>query len=235
MGSESSEEPNLLVVFGSQSTVVKPLIDEYANHSRVVRIYNRSKPTKLLNCVDTNLISELPNILESIDIEGPKRIAVVGVATMSQQKLFTSLKFDEIDQMIETNVRSYAQILSEVVPVMMKNRYGRLVYLSSLRAKYPAKGTSIYGASKVFCESLFGSVGREYGRLNITSVSIRMGFFGGRMVNDLPQKLVDDQLRKVALRRQGSPTELLEAIKFAFANPYLNGGTIELDGGYSCD
>lgn len=233
--SETPEEPNLLVVFGSESSVVRPLIEEYARHAHVVRVFNRTEPSKLPNCVDTNDISALSGILATTDVKGPKRIAVVGVATISQQKLFTLLKNEEIDQMIETNVRSYVRILNEVVPAMVKERYGRLVYLSSLRARYPAKGTSIYAASKVFCESLFGSVGREYGRLNVTSVSIRMGFFGGRMVDDLPPKLVEDQLKKVALRRQGSSNELLEAIKFAFANPYLNGGVIELDGGYYCD
>jgi 3-oxoacyl-[acyl-carrier protein] reductase len=233
--SENLEEPNLLVVFGSESAVVRPLIEEYARHGKVVRVYNKTKPTKKLNCLDTSRISDLSGILESTEVEGPKRIALLGVATVSQQKLFTLLKNEEIDRMIDTNVRSYTQILNAVVPVMLKNRYGRLVYLSSLRAKYPAKGTSIYAASKVFCESLFGSVGREYGRLNITSVSIRMGFFGGRMVDELPADLVDNQLKKVALRRQGSPNELLDAVKFAFTNPYLNGGAIELDGGYSCD
>lgn len=235
MHSKNSDEPNLLVVFGSESTVIKPLIEEYARRTFVVRVFNKSEPSKMLNCVDTNRVSELPKILESAAIDGPKRIALVGVATVSQQKLFTSMNNEEIDQMIETNVRSYTQLLKEVVPIMIKNRYGRLVYLSSLRAKYPAKGTSLYAASKVFCESLFASVGREYGRLDITSVSIRMGFFGGRMVTDLPKHLVDEQLKKVALRRQGAPSELLEAIKFAFVNPYLNGGVIELDGGYSCD
>ena len=230
-----SLEPNLLVVFGSESPVIKPLIEEFAKKRNVIRIYNRSKPEPKQNCIDLKLLDQLAEVIQSLELGEGKRIAFVGVATLSQQKLFTQLKNDEVDLMIDTNIRKYISVLSELLPIMIREKYGRLVYLSSFRTKFPARGASIYTASKLFCESLFSSIGQEYGRLNITSTSIRMGFFSGRMIDDLPSDLIEGQLKKVSLRRHGTGLELMQTINLAFANPYLNGGLIDLNGGYSSE
>lgn len=227
--------PNVLVVFGSESPAIRPLIDAFSASNIVIRIYNRKKPEPKVNCVDLRGFERIRQTIEEVEVVGQKRVAFLGVATLSQQKLFSQLSKVDVDQMIETNVRNYIDLLGELVPLMIRERYGRLVYLSSFRTKFPARGTSIYTASKSFCESLFSSIGQEYGRLNITSTSIRMGFFGGRMMEELPTDLVQEQLKKVSLRRAGTPTELVQVIKMAFGTPYLNGGIIDLDGGYASE
>jgi 3-oxoacyl-[acyl-carrier protein] reductase len=62
-----------------------------------------------------------------------------------------------------------------------------------------------------------------------------MGFFEGKMFDNLPAGLIERYLKQVSLRRKGRAAELSNAIWFAIENEYSNGGVIELDGGISYD
>ena len=84
-------------------------------------------------------------------------------------------------------------------------------------------------------ETFFKGIGREYGRLNITSHIIRMGAFDGKMLHDLGDNYIKSVKKKISLGREGTPDELSNAIKFCEENPYTNNGIIEINGGLNID
>lgn len=227
--------PNLLVVYGSESLGVRPYIQEFAQQNPVIRMFNHRKPEPMANCVDINSFADLGNAIKQVQSADQPRIVMIGVASKSQNELFSQMTIESRTTLLQTNLLSYVELISLLLPQMMNSRFGRFVYLSSIRSTRVVRGASLYGASKAFCENLFSAIGREYGRLNITSCSIRMGFFEGRMSSDLSQEFLEHQKSRIALRRLGTAQELGAAIKFAVANPYTNGGIIELDGGLSND
>jgi len=231
----SREKPNYFIIYGSESEIIRDFIDSIAHECTIIRIYNKQEPTPRANCIDVQDLDDLTKVLSNLDSAGEPRIAFIGVASRSQSSLFVSESLESMHSIIEVNISSYVELLHVLLPKMIKYKYGRLVYLSSFRAEHRGKGSSVYSASKSFCESLFSSIGKEMGSLNIMSVSLRMGFFEGKMFDNLPAGLIERYLKQVSLRRKGRAAELSNAIWFAIENEYSNGGVIELDGGISYD
>ena len=231
----SSNEPNYFIIYGSESEVVRDFIDSIDDESTIVRIYNHRKPVPRKNCIDIQNLHSLNEILSNLDSSKEPKIVFIGVASLSQSSLFVSESLESLKEIVDINVSSYVELLHVLLPKMIKYKYGRLVYLSSFRAVHRGRGSSVYSASKSFCESLFGSIGKELGSVNVLSASLRMGFFEGKMFDSLPRGLIDRYLKQVSLRRKGRANEMSSAIWFAIENEYTNGGVIELDGGISYD
>jgi NAD(P)-dependent dehydrogenase (short-subunit alcohol dehydrogenase family) len=231
----ASEKPTHFVIFGSESDALIDFINSIEKICKIIRIYNHQVPTPRENCIDISDLTLLESILKNLDSSSEVRLAFVGVASRSQASLFVRESLENLLGIVDTNVNSYIRLLHVLLPQMIKNNYGRLVYLSSFRSEHIGRGSSVYSASKSFCENLFSSIGKELGSFNIVSTSIRMGFFEGRMFDSLPKEMIARCLQQVSLRRKGRSSELSNAIWFALGNEYTNGGVIELDGGISYD
>lgn len=225
--------PGAFVVVGSESDVIKDYLTQISEERPIIRLYHRVAPSPHPNCVD---ISDVSQLKDAIHAAGQRfsRIGMLCAAAVSQQKLFTELGQEEISEIIQNNIQVHLGAMKQVLPFMIRSRFGRVVYLSSIRSEHFAMGTSVYGASKGFMERAVSNIGREYGRLNITSVSLRLGFVdGGFFRNSMSEADRAKALRQVPLRRVCSKQELASALDLCFTNAYLNGAVIPLDGGFS--
>lgn len=222
--------PNVLVVLGSESGVIRPIVSDLAREIPVVRVYSRTVPSESDRCVDIQSVDEIPSAVNRLVPTSP-RIGLVGAAFKRQNGLFLSINRRELHDMIDTNIKLYVDAVSVLLPIMIREKFGRFVYLSSFRAENPVKGTTVYSASKAFGETFFSAIGKEYGRFGISSVSIRMGYFEGGMFDDYDEDMKKNARLSVSMNRLGSHDDLSMAIRTCLAQPYLNSGVIELNGG----
>jgi len=223
----------VLVVFGSGTRLLGPLIEEYQKHDSVIRIYRTSSPAPQSSCIDLDDTSDLDSALTSLEREsGLLNIDFVGAASEYQNSLFSRLDRRTSGLILNTGVLEYVHVAHVLLRFMVKSRYGRLVFLSSFRTLHRGVGMSLYAASKSFNETFFTSLGTEYGRLGITSCAIRMGYFDGRMLDNLRDgaREVPPSLKTASI---GTADDLCSTIKFAFSNKMVNGGVVELFGGLS--
>lgn len=228
----STFEPNVIVVLGSESGVIKPVVTSLATKCHIVRIYNHTVPEANDNCTDLMGISSLNECLDQLKISpDDQRIGFIGAAFKRQNSLFINESPADLQDMLGTNISLYVECLTILLPRMVRSKYGRLVYLSSFRSVNPVRGASIYSASKAFGETLFAGIGKEYGRFNISSVSIRMGYFESGMMEDYESSKQEMARKSIALNRFGTSEDLLAAINFSFACEYVSSGVIELNGG----
>lgn len=225
-------ETNLIVVLGSESGVIKPVIQSLSNEIKIIRVYNQTVPEPLLNCTDVHGLVELASCLDDFEI-GPddQRIGFIGAAFARQASLFVNESADNLKRMVDVNINLYVDSLSTLLPRMIRTKFGRLIYLSSFRAINPIRGTTLYSASKAFGESLFSGIGKEYGRFNISTSTIRMGFFDAGMMDDYQEEAKSKAKQSISLNRLGASSDLESAITFCLDNPYLSSGVIELNGG----
>ncbi len=226
----------LMVIYGSESSLIRPLIQK-RDHP-FIRIYGKTVPESDAKCIDIPDVSDLEDAIKKIktkignDTQNPLLdIVFLGAAFKTQTSLFLGTKPEEIDEAIHVNITNYTKIVYTLLPHMMRSRWGRLIYLSSFRSQVTGKGTSIYSASKAFGEKFFEVVGKEFGRLGITSTSIRMGYFDGRMTDIFNEKEKTDITQNIACRRFGDSNDLLNAIQFCIDNPFVNSGVVDLNGG----
>jgi NADP-dependent 3-hydroxy acid dehydrogenase YdfG len=150
---------------------------------------------------------------------------------MADSNIFFSIKEKEISTLIDANIKNYLLITKIILPIMIRIKAGKFIYLSSFRSEISTRGTAIYSACKAFGESFFKTIGQEYGRLGITSHIIRMGYFEGRLLDNLTNEKKLKILKRISTGRLGNAKDLAGAIKTAENLNYNNSGIIEINGG----
>lgn len=221
---------DLFVVYGSETKLLKPLFD--FEDSYFIRIYNKTLPEKLDNASDVNSFEKFIDVFEEkLKILKPNRVVFIGAAFLTQQSLLVQEKWEHVEKSLEVNVINYVKLCHYLLPYMMKIKSGHYIYLSSFRAEVPARGISLYSASKAFGENFFEVLGLEGGAFGVYATSIRMGYFDGRMTNSMGAEKVKQLALSIGDRRLGNQSDLIGAIKFALENSYTNGGVIDLTGG----
>ena len=230
----ASKFPNVVVVYGSERSIIQETIDWLIDQKcQIIRIFNKSVPIQHALCIDISSINDLDTALEvaiSRSIEDIQ-IGFVGVAFARQNSLMVQMSDVDVENAIDLNIKSYIYLSRKLLKHMTRNKYGRFIFLSSFRAEHTNSGAVMYGASKAFCEQYFSGIGREMGRFNITSASIRMGYFDSGMLDEYPELQRTKASKAASTGRFGNGTDIRAAIEFAFANDYTNSGVIELNGG----
>ena len=114
--------------------------------------------------------------------------------------------------------------------MMIKNKWGRFIHISSSKAIAGSQGSSVYGASKSALTGLSNNIAREYGRYGITSNILNLGYFDSGLFYKLDKSLQKEYLEAIPNKMLGSSEEIFNAIQMIVNSPFLNGSIIELSG-----
>ena len=136
------------------------------------------------------------------------------------------------EKVIDVNLNAVFYVSANIIEQMLlKKQKGVIINISSISAKGNI-GQSAYAASKAAVEALSRTWSKELGMFKIRSVSIAPGFFDTPSTRgSLSESMMTRWQRAIPLGRLGSLEELLSTVKFVIENDYINGKTIELDGG----
>jgi NAD(P)-dependent dehydrogenase (short-subunit alcohol dehydrogenase family) len=161
---------------------------------------------------------------------------LVNNAGMGGSKVSVTLTTDEWDQMMNTNARSIFLASKAVGKIMIRQKFGKVINISSVLGKGALPNSLHYGASKAAIISMTKTLALEWARFNINVNGIAPGWFLTEMTRE--QQEGDNQkflLRKIPFGRFGTPDEIVGLTIF-LASPaadYMTGQTIFIDGGYS--
>jgi len=92
-------------------------------------------------------------------------------------------------------------------------------------------GAGAYAATKSALVGYNNTLAKEYGRFNITSNIVRLGFFEEGLINSFTKEKADEIRSKIPSKKFGQMEEILKIINYIQSSNYLNGATINLDGG----
>lgn len=134
---------------------------------------------------------------------------------------------------IDVNVKGNVNLLAAALPMMRKNKFGRVIILSSILSEMTVVGTSVYSASKAFIDNLVKTATAENLSKGITCNSIQLGYFDAGMAHRIPKKVSDIVKNKIPLKRFGTMQELHDTIEFLINTEYVSGAAIKIDGGVS--
>jgi 3-oxoacyl-[acyl-carrier protein] reductase len=134
---------------------------------------------------------------------------------------------------IRTNLNSVFYLSKGLMRGMMKQRWGRIISISSIIASMGNAGQANYAAAKAGMEGLTRSLAAELGSRNITVNAVAPGFIQTDMTNDLGDDIKSALLERVPLRRLGKPEEIAAVVAFlaSDAGGYITGETIHVNGG----
>jgi len=158
---------------------------------------------------------------------------LVNNAGINRDNLLLRMKEEEWDSVLAVDLKGVFNTTKAVTKYMMKNRYGRIISVSSVVGVAGNAGQANYAAAKAGVIGFTKSIAKELASRNITANAIAPGFIHTPMTDKLPEAAVDGALKMIPLARMGEPEDVAKAVVF-FASEdadYITGQILHVDGG----
>ncbi|MDR3699490.1 MAG: 3-oxoacyl-[acyl-carrier-protein] reductase [Candidatus Sulfopaludibacter sp.] len=158
---------------------------------------------------------------------------LVNNAGITRDGLAVRMKPLDWDLVLKINLSGAFLCAQQVLPGMMRNRWGRIVNISSVVGQAGSAGQANYAASKAGLIGLTKALAQEMGSRNITVNAIAPGYIATDMTKDLPEELKQKMLAAVPLARMGKPEDIAAAVKFLVSEDasYITGHVLAVNGG----
>jgi len=157
----------------------------------------------------------------------------VNNAGIARDQLILRMKPEDFDAVIATNLRGAWSVCRAAAKPMLKQRWGRIINLSSVVAQMGNAGQSNYAASKGGVEALTRSLAREVGSRGITVNAVAPGFIDTDMTRALPEAAKEALLERIPLGRLGTAEDVAGVVLFLASDAagYVTGQVIHVNGG----
>jgi NAD(P)-dependent dehydrogenase (short-subunit alcohol dehydrogenase family) len=163
---------------------------------------------------------------------GPVEVLVAN-AGITDDTLLLRMSEDQFSRVVETNLAGAWRCAKRATGKMLRARWGRLIFISSVVGLYGGPGQTNYAASKAGLVGLARSIARELGSRNITANVVAPGFVDTDMTAALPEERRSEYLRAVPLGRFARPDEVAGAVTWLASDAagYVTGAVVPVDGG----
>ena len=162
----------------------------------------------------------LPNIL-------------INNAGITSDQIFLRMKDDEWDNVISTNLTGVFNLTKVFIKNMIKNKYGRIINISSISGLMGNPGQVNYSSSKSALNGFTKSLAKEVGSRNITVNNVAPGFIDTDMTAFIDEEAKENIVETIPLKRFGRVNDVSELVYFLSSDnaSYITGQTISVDGG----
>ncbi len=162
--------------------------------------------------------------------------ALVNNAGITRDGLLVRMKDEDFDAVIAANLKGAFTCLREATKIMVKQRKGAVLNISSVVGQMGNAGQANYCAAKAGLIGLTKSAARELGGRNITVNAVAPGFIETDMTNNLPEAVRGQYLEQIPLKRFGAVQEVADAVAFLVSDKaaYITGQVLAVNGGMYC-
>jgi len=248
-------EKKLAVVTGAARGIGRAIVLELLKQGRIVagldinaeqlveleRIVKEAGPpslqradfTVITKCVDITDTAKFTEILETLAAEYNGIGILVNNAGITRDKLIIQMNEEDFDKVINVNLRAAFMATITASRSMVRNKFGRIINISSVAGVMGQAGSSNYAASKAGIIGMTKSVARELGKKNITANCIAPGFIMTEMTEVLPQAVKDGAMQVIPVRHFGTVEDVARAVAFLASDEagYITGQVLCVDGG----
>ncbi|MDF2868087.1 MAG: 3-oxoacyl-(acyl-carrier protein) reductase [Gammaproteobacteria bacterium] len=184
----------------------------------------------LLNVTQADTIEA---VLQEIEQKFGAPTILINNAGITRDNLLLRMKDDEWQAVIDTNLTAIYHLSKRCIRAMMKNKWGRIINISSVVGSMGNPGQANYAAAKAAIMGFSKSLAQEIGSRNITVNVIAPGFIDTDMTRELPESQKQALLDHIPLQRLGDPNEIAAAVAFlaSEAAGYITGHTLHINGG----
>ena len=182
---------------------------------------------------DVTSTAQVGSAFEQIQQDlGPVEVLVAN-AGITRDGLVPRMPDEDFGTVLDTNLTGGFRVARCAVRSMMRARWGRIVFISSIAGRVGQSGQANYAASKAGLVGLGRSLAKEFGSRNVTVNVVAPGPIATDMLAVLPKDQRDDYAMSVPLGRLGEPSEVATVVVFlaSDAASYVTGAVIPVDGG----
>jgi len=183
--------------------------------------------------LDVNNLAEAEALIDSIVKEQGGLQVLVNNAGITRDMLAMRLKDEDWDAVLDTNLKAVFRMSRAVIKPMMKQRYGRIISITSVVGASGNPGQANYAAAKAGVAGMTRALARELGSRNITVNCVAPGFIETDMTAALPEAQHKALLSQIPLGQLGKPADIAHAVAY-LASPnaaYVTGQELHVNGG----
>jgi len=173
-----------------------------------------------------NAFSTVEKKYSSVDV-------LINNAGVTQDNILPRMKESEWLEVIQTNLTGSFYTSQRAIKLMMKNKWGRIVFISSVVGISGNQGQANYAASKAGLIGLAKSISKEMGSRNITSNVVAPGYIETDMTSFLNDENKENIIEQLSIKRIGKPEDISNVVSFLCSeeSEYITGQVIPVDGG----
>ena len=175
----------------------------------------------------------IQNLFADLKSEDLLPSVLVNNAGITKDQLFLRMKDEDWDDVIETNLNGLFRVTKAFIKPMVKNKFGRIINISSVSGLMGNSGQVNYSSSKSAMVGFSRSLAKELGSRNITSNVVAPGFIETDMTTFLNDDEKVEVSKNIPMKRFGSVQDVAKCIVFLASDEanYITGQTISVDGG----
>jgi 3-oxoacyl-[acyl-carrier protein] reductase len=196
-----------------------------------------SLPGSKIFQADLAFADQCKDLITAVKKEFGRIDVLVNNAGMSSDQIITFAKPTDLENILDINFKSVFHLSKNVSKVMIKQKAGRIINITSVIGHTGNGGQSMYAASKGAVTAFTKSIAHDLAKFGINANCVAPGFIDTDMTDKLPEETKQYILAKVPLGRLGSAKEVANAVEF-LASPgasYITGSTIHVNGGLLMD
>ena len=176
---------------------------------------------------------ETHKVVENVFADFGRIDILVNNAGITKDGLMLKMTESQWDAVIAVNLKSAFNFIHACNPIMMRQKSGSLINMSSVVGVHGNASQCNYAASKAGLIALAKSIGQEMGRKGIRANAIAPGFIDTPMTQELPQEVRNEWIQRIPLRRGGKVEDIANVAVFLASDlsSYVTGQVIQVDGG----
>ena len=201
-------------------------------HKISIELNNEGHSTSPFPC-DVSNLNDFKKLVEDTVSKYEKIDILINNAGITKDNLIMRMPESEWDKVIEVNLKGVFNGIKSVSRQMMKQKYGRIINISSIVGLIGNAGQANYAASKAGVIGLGKATSKELASRNITVNTIAPGYIETEMVEGIQETAKEKLFNQIPLGRIGKPEEIASAVLYLASDEasYITGQTIAIDGG----
>ena len=183
--------------------------------------------------LDLNSKDSIENFWSKIESDNKTISVLVNNAGITRDNIILRMSDEEWSDIMNVHLYGTFQLSKRALKMMLKNKWGRIINISSASASIGNRGQSNYAAAKAGVEAFTKSLAKEVGKRDITINAVAPGFISTDMTENNKGVNADYLVKEIPLGRFGKPEEVASLISFMCSDgaSYITGQTIHINGG----
>ena len=183
--------------------------------------------------LDLNSKDSIENFWSKLESDNKTISVLVNNAGITRDNIILRMSDEEWSDIMNVHLYGTFQLSKRALKMMLKNKWGRIINISSASASIGNRGQSNYAAAKAGVEAFTKSLAKEVGKRDITINAVAPGFISTDMTENNKGVNADYLVKEIPLGRFGKPEEVASLISFMCSDgaSYITGQTIHINGG----